>query len=104
MSDVPALWGGRPARSVTTAAHALEKTTEAVYRHQLAADYLRECDQIDTDAITDVVRHALEAEMRLSDEGMALAGDSATKRQLLAEKLEILARSNSARISRTFGG
>lgn len=104
MSDLPVPWGGGSSLPVAKAARAKERTELAIYDHQLQADYLRECDLIDTAATFEVTKSALESEMRLLDEGIALAGDSEAKRQLLAEKIDLLSRANTARISRTFGG
>lgn len=105
MPDLPVPWeSGLTDRQIVRAARALEKTTEAVYSHQLEMDYLRMCDQIDSATIAEVAKAALEEEMRVLDEGLALAGDSAAKRLLVSRMLEIQSRIDTARISRTFGG
>jgi hypothetical protein len=105
MPDLPVPWeGGLSDRQIVRAARATEKTELAIYSHQLEMDYLRECDQIDSAAIADVAKAALVEEMRVLDEGLALAGDSAAKRLLVSRMLEIQSRIDTARISRTFGG
>jgi hypothetical protein len=88
---------------VTRAARATEKTELAIYSHQLEMEYLRQCDAIDSAAIADVSKTALTEEMRVLDEGLALAGDSLAKRELVSRMVTIQSKIDSARIARRFG-
>ena len=105
MSDLPVPWqGGRPTRTVVKATRAAEKTSLAIYEAELAARFRSEVDQIDSRAIADAVKGALDEEMCVLDEALAAAGDSLAKRELISRKLEIMSRINSQRIARRFEG
>ncbi|HET7060274.1 MAG TPA: hypothetical protein VFH99_03110 [Candidatus Saccharimonadales bacterium] len=103
MAESPVPWGGGPPLQVARAARAQEKTELAIYSHHLEMEYLRQCDTIDSAAIADVARTALEEEMRVLDEGLALAGDSLAKRELVSRMVSIQSKIDSARIVRRFG-
>lgn len=104
MSNNPVLWGGRSNdRQVVRAAQALERTETAIYAHELETRYLAEIEHIDAEALAEVVKGSLELEMALLDEALAKAAGSAAKAQLIADKLGLLSRTNSARIARRFG-
>jgi hypothetical protein len=59
-------------------------------------------DQIDSQTTRDALECAFDEECSLFDHGMAKAGASSTKQQLLADKLEMLAKINNRRIGRRF--
>lgn len=95
---------GRPSRAVVRAAHAAEQTETAIYEHQLIAEYETQIDQIDSRAIGEAVAAAMKEEIRVLDEGLALAGDSLAKKELVSRLIAIQSRADSARIARHFGG
>lgn len=104
MTDKPVLWGGRANdRQVVRAARALEQTENAIYSHELEARYLAEVEHIDAEALAEVVKGSLDLEIAFYDEAIAKANGSAAKAQLIADKLSILGKTNSARIARRFG-
>lgn len=95
--------GGRKSRHLTRAATAQTKTELAIFEHHLGARYQSECQRIDTEALSDVVRAALEEEMSVLDWGMERADGSPAKAQMVGEKVAMLSRINSERIARRFG-
>jgi hypothetical protein len=76
----------------------------AIYEAELAARFKAEVDQIDSRAIADSVKGALEEEMRVLDEALGIAGDSLAKKELVARMVAIQSRIDSNRIARRFGG
>jgi len=92
-----------PSRELTRAAVARERTELAVYEHHLQARFLAECDQIDTQALGDVMRTALDEELGLLDWGMERAACSAAKAELVGRKVSLQAQLNNARIMRRYG-
>jgi hypothetical protein len=96
--------GTAPSRQLVRAAKAQERTELAIYEHNLASRYLAECDRVDSQAIADVTKTALDEEMEVLDWGLQRAGGSAAKAQLVAEKVAMQSRIDSARIARRFGG
>jgi hypothetical protein len=79
------------------------KTELAVFRHALAARAQSEMDRLDSQAVADASRTALEEELDLLDYGLARAGQSAAKVELVARHVEQLAAINNRRIARRFG-
>ena len=73
MSNLPARLDDLPgnSRQLVKAVQAQEKTELAVYEHHLATRYLAEVDRIDGEAISEVVKAALEEELNLLDWGLA---------------------------------
>lgn len=104
MRELPILWDGRTPRSVVKATRATEKTEMAVYEHHLQARYLAECDRIDSQAIADVTKGALEEELAVLDWGLAEAAGSAAKAELVSRLVGQQSRIDAARIGRRFGG
>jgi hypothetical protein len=94
----------RPSRQLARAIKAQERTELAVFEHNLAARYQAECDRIDSQAIADVTRTALDEEMSVLDWGMAQAGDSLAKAELVSRKVAMQSKIDSDRIARRFGG
>lgn len=105
MSDLPARWEGvRSSRQQERAARAQEKTELAIYEHHLTARYQAEIDQIDSAAIGDVTKAALEEEMNVLDWGLQQAAGSQAKAELVSRMVSLQSKIDSARIARRFGG
>lgn len=105
MSDLPARWEGvRSSRQQERAALAQEKTELAIYEHHLQARYLAEVDRIDSAAIADVTKAALEEEMSVLDWGLQQAAGSQAKAELVSRLVSLQSKIDSARIARRFGG
>lgn len=103
MTELPVPWQGtRPSRSLARATRASEATALAIHEAELAARFKSEVDQIDSRAIADAVKGALEEEMRVLDEALELAGDSLAKKELVARMLAIQSRIDGNRIARRF--
>jgi len=105
MSDLPArLEDLRSSRQLARATVAQERIELAIHQHQLDARRIAECDRIDSEAIADVAKAALEEEMRVLDWGLSQAGDSVTKAELVSRMVSLQSRIDNARIARRFGG
>ena len=105
MSNLPSRWEGvRADRQLTQAVEAQRKTELAIFEHNLQARYLAECDRIDSAAIADVAKTALEEELGVLDFGLDLAGDSLAKKELVSRLVSLQSKIDSARIARRFGG
>jgi hypothetical protein len=106
MSNLPARLADsvRPSRQLVRAARATQRAELSIYEHQLAAGVEVACDQIDSRAIADVTRTALEEEMNVLDEFTERAGSSRAKRELVARMVTQQSRIDIARIGRRFGG
>jgi hypothetical protein len=105
MSSLPArlTHDGLPSRQLARATQAQSRTELAVFEHNLAARYVAECDRIDSQALSDVIRTALEEEIANLDWGLEQAAGSAAKAELVARKVAMQSKINSARIARRFG-
>jgi hypothetical protein len=104
MSNLPVPWeGNQSSRQIAQAAKAQRRTELAVFDYHLKARYQAECERIDAQALSDVVRTALEEEIANLDFGLELAAGSPAKAELVARKIALQARINSARINRRFG-
>jgi hypothetical protein len=86
------------------ATRAQEKTELAIYSHHLEARYLSEVDRIDSQAISDVTKAALEEEMNVLDWGLEQAAGSQAKAELVSRMVSMQSKIDSARITRRFGG
>ena len=107
MSMLPAVrddGSGLTPRQLARAGRAQRSTELQIFEHGLAARYKAEVDRIDSQALADAARAALEEEFVLLDYGMARAGTSAARLELVSRKLNILSGTNNARLSRRFGG
>jgi hypothetical protein len=91
-------------RQVARAAQAQEKTELAIYEHHLAARYQVEVDRIDSAAIGDVTKAALEEEMNVLDWGLERAAGSQAKAELVSRMVAQQSRIDIGRIARRFGG
>jgi hypothetical protein len=91
-------------RQLAKAVQAQEKTELAVYEHHLAARYLAEIDRIDSAAVGDVTKTALDEELRTLDYGLELAAGSPAKAELVSRLVSLQSKIDGARIARRFGG
>lgn len=94
---------GLSSRKLARAQRAHEDTELAIYQHGLHALAASEFDRLDSQAVAEAVQAALEVELDLLDYGMARAGQSAARINLVAIKVEMLGRINNARLPRRFG-
>jgi hypothetical protein len=89
---------------LTRATRAQERTELAIYEHGLEARYLAEIDRIDSQAIADVAREAIEQELSTLSYGLELAEGSAAKSELVSRLVSLQANIDNRRIARRFGG
>jgi hypothetical protein len=75
-----------------------------VFRYGLGAHARAQIDQHDSQAIGDASQAALDAEMNLLDYGLARAGISAAKVELVGRHVQRMATINDRRLTRRFGG
>lgn len=94
---------GRPSRALTRAARLTEKSELATYKHVLGARYQAACDEADSRALADVAETALMEEMRVLDVGLARAGNSPAKKELVARMVALQSDIDIRRIARRFG-
>jgi hypothetical protein len=94
----------RSTRQLARAIAAQRRTELSVFEYHLEARLVSECERIDAQALSDVIRTALEEEFGILDWGMQEAAGSAAKAELLARKSAMQSKINSARIARRFGG
>jgi hypothetical protein len=106
MSNLPARLSdaARPTRALVRAAQATQRTELEIYEYDLRARLQVECDRIDSEAIADVTRTALEEEMNVLDWGLERAGRSPAKRELVSRMVAQQSRIDIGRIGRRFGG
>jgi hypothetical protein len=91
-------------RQVVKARRAQASTELRLFGYALEARTRSEVDRLDSQAIGDASRAALDEEVDLLDYGLARAGGSAAKAQLVARHVERMAAINDRRITRRFGG
>lgn len=91
-------------RQVVKARRAQASTELRLFSYALEARTRAEVDRLDSQAIGDASRAALDEEVDLLDYGLARAGSSAAKTQLVARHVERMAAINDRRITRRFGG
>lgn len=106
MSQLPDRISPRPlhSRQLARATKAQERTELAIYEHHLAARYQVEVDEIDSAAIGDVTKFALDEEMNTLDWGLEKAAGSQAKAELVSRMVAQQSRIDIARIARRFGG
>lgn len=75
----------------------------AVFRYGLQTRVQAERDRLDSEAVADASRTALELELDLLDFGLGRAGQSAAKAALAARHVERLVSINDRRLTRRFG-
>jgi hypothetical protein len=95
--------GSLSPRQLARASRAQGKAELAVFQHGLAARVQSEMDRLDSQAIADASRAALDEELDLLDYGMSRAGQSAAKVELVARHVERLSAINNRRITRRWG-
>ena len=105
MSNLPARLAdvARPSRALVRAARVTQNTELAIYEYDLDVRRQVECDRIDSQAIADVTRTALEEEMSVLDFGLERAGRSPAKRELVSRLVAQQSHIDIARIGRRFG-
>jgi len=104
MPNLPARLTDRGSSQVLArAARATEQTELSIYKYRLAARRRAEYDRVDSRAIADAARGALEAEMDVLDSCMTRAGDSPAKRELVARMVALQSDIDIRRIARRFG-
>lgn len=89
-------------RQMAKVRRAQENTEIRLFGHTLEAHTIAEIDRLDSQSVADASRAALEAEVDLLEYGMARAGGSAAKTELVARHVERLAAINDRRITRRF--
>jgi hypothetical protein len=75
----------------------------AVFRYGLQTRVQAERDRLDSEAVADASRTALELELDLLDFGLGRAGQSAAKAAIVARHVEKLVSINDRRLTRRFG-
>jgi hypothetical protein len=91
-------------RQMAKVRRAQENTEIRLFGHTLEAHERSEIDIMDSQAVADASRAALEAEVGLLEYGLARAGGSAAKIELVARHVERMAAINDRRLNRRFGG
>jgi succinate dehydrogenase/fumarate reductase flavoprotein subunit len=95
---------GPTSRQLVKARRAQANSELELFRYGLIARTRAEMDRLDSQAIADASRAALEEEMDLLDYGLARAGTSAAKIELVARHVNRMAIIDDRRITRRFGG
>lgn len=105
MNRLPVPRPDRPqsSRELVQAAKAQRQTELAIFEHSMQARYDAECERIDAQAVSDVVRTALDEELALLEWGMERAAGSAAKAELVSRKVSMQTEINNRRIARRFG-
>jgi hypothetical protein len=106
MSNLPVpsdAGGSLSPRQTARASRALAKANMRVFSHGLDAQAKAEEDRQDTQAVADALRTALDEELGLLRDGLALAGRSPAAIELVARKVELLSNIDNRRISRRWG-
>jgi hypothetical protein len=104
MSNLPArLELPDNSRQLAKAVQAQERTELAIFEHHLQARYLAEVDRIDSAAIADVTKAALEEELRILEWGLEQAAGSPAKAELVSRMVSLQSKIDSGRIARRFG-
>lgn len=91
-------------RQLAQATRAQERTELAVFEHGLESRFLAEIDRLDSQAIADVVREAIEQELSTLSYGLELAQGSAAKAELVSRLVNLQSAVDNRRIARRFGG
>ena len=94
---------GLTPRQLARATRAQRSTELQIFEHGLAARYKAEADRIDSQALSDAARAALEEELDLLDYGLSRANGSAARLELVSRKVNILSTANNSRLIRRFG-
>jgi hypothetical protein len=95
---------GPTPRQSAKARRAQASTELELFRYGLTARARAEIDRLDSQALADASRASLEEELDTLDYGLARAGTSAAKVELVARHVQRMATINDRRITRRFGG
>lgn len=95
--------GGLTSRQLAKARRVSANASLSVHRHNEEARALAEMDATDSQAAGDASTVALECELDLLDYGLARAGGSVAKAELVARHVNRLSAINNRRITRRFG-
>ena len=101
---VPISSDDRPSHQLARAAEAQARPELAIFEHSLRARFEAECERIDAEALSDVIKCALAEEFSVLDEWLPKCGGSAAKAELVARMVAMQSEINNRRISRRFGG
>jgi len=91
-------------RQLSAARRAQASTELELFRYGLVAHTRAEVDRLDSQALADASRAALDEEVDLLDYGLHKAKGSAAKTTLVARHVERLATINDRRLTKRFGG
>jgi hypothetical protein len=91
-------------RQLVRATRAQERTELAIFEHGLEARFLADIDRIDSQAIADVTREAIEQELANLSYGLELAQGSPAKAELVSRLVNLQSTLDNRRISQRFGG
>jgi hypothetical protein len=91
-------------RQLAQARRAQARSELELFRYSLGARARAEIDRMDSQAAADALRVALDEELDTLEYGLARAGQSVVKTELVARKVEMLANTNNHRFMRRFGG
>jgi hypothetical protein len=91
-------------RQLAQATRAQERTELAIYEHGLESHFLAEIDRLDSQAIADVTREAIEQELANLSYGLELAQGSAAKAELVSRLVNLQSTLDNRRIAQRFGG
>lgn len=94
---------GLTARQLDQVRRAQASSELEVFRYGLGARARAEMDRIDSQAVADATRAALDEELALIDYGLARAGQSQAKAELVARHVQRLSDINDRRLTRRFG-
>lgn len=101
MSDLPEpLTDEFSSRQHARATRAVQSTELAVLKHSLTARYQAECSRLDSQALSDVVRCAMEEQVSNLDFGLRLAGGSAARAELVSRLVAMHSDIDNERIRR----
>lgn len=105
MSNLPVHLGDpfSSGRQLARASRAQERTELAIHDHHLQTRFLAECELIDSQAVAEVTKGALQEELAVLDWGLEQASGSAAKAELVSRLVGQQSRIDSARIARKFG-
>ena len=95
--------GESPRRDLARAVRIQSKTELAVFKQACRTRLEAETMRLETQALREVVKTAIEEELDLMDFGLSRAAGSPAKAEIVARKLTLFSNINSDRIVRRFG-
>jgi len=90
-------------KQLAVSRRAQQRADLEVFRYSLGVQARAQIDQMDSEALDDATRTAMECELRLLDDGFAKASGSAAKAAIVARHVERNVAINDRRISQRFG-